>query len=178
MSCVCIGGDRGVVGPPQSASPQHAGKPVPQQPAPGAVEAAAGWPGEALLLDAMCAAVIVTDLGGTVLYANPAVEQLYGHRRAVLVGANVLDLLVGPVDRQWAEQIMAQVAAGQPWTGEFDVPHADGSTRTVRITDSPVWRDGAVVAVVGVVEDITQSRVVHAATARLGGRPAQLARAT
>lgn len=112
------------------------------------------------------------------LYANPAAEQLYGHRRAVLVGANVLDLLVGPVDRQWAEQIMAQVAAGQPWTGEFGVPHADGSTRTVRIIDSPVWRDGAVVAVVGVAEDITQSQAVQADADRLGARLAQLARVT
>ncbi len=136
------------------------------------------WPADAPVLDALDAAVIVSDAVGVVLYANPAAEQLYGHPRSALLGSNVRDLLVADGDLAEAEEIMSQVLGGQSWSGEFDVRHADGGIRTVRITDSPVFSDGRIIAVVGVAEDVTGIRRDRRDADRFGTRLSQLAAVT
>ena len=130
------------------------------------------------VLDALDAAVIVSDVGGVILYANPAAERMYGHPRSALLGANVRNALVGQDNLRRADEIMAQVLAGRSWHGEFDVPHADGGVRTVSITNAPVYRDGQVVAVVGVADDVTGSRRVRRNADRFSARLGRLAQVT
>src|SRR3954464_4335483 len=116
------------------------------------------WPHDAALLAALGSAVIATDLEGRIFYWNAAAERLYGHSPSAMLGADVSELLVMADDRETSADIMASVLAGQPWTGEFSVRCADGSTRPVRITDSPLFRDGEVVGILGVAEDMTDGR--------------------
>jgi PAS domain S-box-containing protein len=137
-----------------------------------------GWPSEAPVLDALDVGVIVTDTDGVVVFANPAAEKMYGHPLSALVGANVKELLVAETDRPQADVIMRQVVGGSPWSGDFDVPHADGSVRTVRVTDSPVYQDGVVVGVVGLAQDVTAARAGRRHADRVGARLTQLARVT
>jgi PAS domain S-box-containing protein len=132
------------------------------------------WPAEALVLDALAAAVIVSDPAGVVLYANLAAERMYGHPRSALLGSDLRELLVADADQALADDIMRQVLGGASWSGEFTVPHADGGAATVRITDSPVYRDGAVVAVVGVAEDVSAAAASRHDAERVGARLAQL----
>ncbi|MDT7538413.1 MAG: hypothetical protein QOI82_1998 [Actinomycetota bacterium] len=136
-----------------------------------------GWPSDAPLLDAIAAAVIATDLDGTIFYWNTAAERLYGYGREQMLGANVGDLLVGPDDRESADQIMATVLAGQTWSGVFTVRCADGS-KAVRITDSPLMNDGVVVGVIGVAEDLTEGRLARRDADLLATRLTRLARVT
>ena len=151
---------------------------VPRQTDSDAASTQLSWPSDAPVLDALDAAVIVSDLAGIVLYGNPAAELLYGHPRSALLGSNVREVLVADSDLGEADAIMSQVLGGESWRGEFDVPHADGGIRTVHITDSPVFRNGAVVAVVGVAEDVTGSRRHRLDADRYGMRLRQLAEAT
>ena len=137
-----------------------------------------GRPPEASVLDALDVGLIVTDTAGEVVYANPAAVKMYGHPLSALLGANVKELLVADTDRPQADEIMQQVVGGIPWYGDFDVPHADGSVRTVRITDSPVYQDGVVVGVVGLAQDITAARAGRRHADRVGARLTQLARVT
>jgi PAS domain S-box-containing protein len=127
-----------------------------------------------LVLDAVPAAVIVSDPAGVVLYANPAAERMYGHPRSALLGSEVRQLLVADADRELADDIMRQILGGASWSGEFSVAHADGGTRTVRIMDSPVYRDGVVIAVVGVAEDVSDAVASRRDADRVGSRLNQL----
>src|SRR6478735_6695253 len=111
------------------------------------------WRADTSLFDALGSAVIATDLDGVIFYWNAAAEELYGHARSQMLGANVMDLLVPSESQVSAGEIMQQVLRGGRWTGEFRVRCADGSSRSVQITDSPLWQDGEVMGVLGVAED-------------------------
>src|SRR5215212_5874409 len=110
------------------------------------------WVQDSALLDAIAAAVVATDTAGTIFYFNAAAEQLYGYPREAMLGANVMQLLVDPVDEIPAGLIMATVLAGEPWSGEFRVRRHGGSTVVVRITDTPITDQDQVVGVIGVAE--------------------------
>jgi PAS domain S-box-containing protein len=54
---------------------------------------------------------------------------------------------------------MARVAAGESWTGEFNVRRRDGTSFPALVTDTPIFdENGAVVGVVGVSVDITERK--------------------
>ena len=134
------------------------------------------------LLDAIGGAVIVTDLRGEIVYVNLAAEVLYGYPAAQMVGENVRDVLVLPGDLAEAESIMSTVLGGESWSGEFPVRLRDGSSVTVKVTDSPLWRNGQVVGVIGVAdvvlaldEQATAARLAEARIARLAVVTAELA---
>jgi PAS domain S-box-containing protein len=114
------------------------------------------WVQDSALLDAIAAAVVATDTAGTIFYFNAAAEQLYGHPREAMLGANVMKLLVEPVDAVPAGLIMATVLAGERWSGQFRVRRHSGSTLVVRITDTPIMEQGQVVGVIGVAEPLEE----------------------
>ncbi|MDF2495614.1 MAG: diguanylate cyclase [Sphingomonas sp.] len=62
-----------------------------------------------------------------------------------------------PGDRALLQEALAACRKhGQPWDLELDFVNADGVQRRVRTMGEPEWRDGAVVAMIGVVQDITE----------------------
>src|SRR4051812_15631787 len=136
------------------------------------------WPHDAALLDALGSAVIATDLEGRIFYWNSAAERLYGHSPGAMLGADVSELLITAADRDAGSEIMAAVLAGRRWTGEVSVRCADGSTRPVLITDSPLFRDGEVVGIIGVAEDLTEPRRARRDADLLATRLTGLARVT
>ena len=113
-----------------------------------------GWVQDAALLDAIAAAVVATDTTGTIFYFNRAAERMYGYAADDMLGANVVQLLVEPVDQIPAEEIMATVLAGNRWSGYFRVRRQAGETALVRITNTPIREGGRVAGVIGVAEDI------------------------
>lgn len=136
-----------------------------------------GWVQDAALLDAIAAAVVATDTTGKIFYFNRAAERLYGYAADDMLGANVMQLLVEPVDQIPAEEIMATVLAGNRWSGYFRVRRQAGDTAVVRITDTPIREGGRVVGVIGVAEDVTDDPSVDQAvvTARIESKAVQLA---
>ena len=110
------------------------------------------WVQDSALLDAIAAAVVATDTAGTIFYFNAAAEQLYGYSREAMLGANVMQLLVEPVDEVPAAVIMETVRAGERWSGLFRVRRHGGSSVVVRVTDTPITEQGRVVGVIGVAE--------------------------
>jgi PAS domain S-box-containing protein len=136
-----------------------------------------GWVQDAALLDAIAAAVVATDTAGKIFYFNQAAERLYGYTADDMLGANVMQLLVEPVDQIPAEEIMATVLAGNRWSGHFRVRLKNGGTVVVRITDTPIIAGGRVVGVIGVAEDLAEDPSVDqvAVTARIESKALQLA---
>jgi PAS domain S-box-containing protein len=133
------------------------------------------WPVDTLL-ESIDAAVVATDMSGQIFYCNEAATRTYGHTREAMVGASVMDLFVDPMDEQSAIDIMASVLAGRSWSGDFRVRSADGSLRTMRITDSPLIRDGRVVGVIGVGTDVTDRLGTEEDAATAARRLTQLSR--
>ncbi|HVE85185.1 MAG TPA: PAS domain S-box protein [Myxococcales bacterium] len=91
-------------------------------------------------------AIIIIDEGGAVQQANPAVQRLFGHSPAELVGENVRVLLCSP-DREWHDEHLAeQVRAGAPGVAgtarEVVAERKDGSTFPAELALSELRLDG------------------------------------
>ncbi len=111
---------------------------------------------QAHLLDRVQAAVLVTDLEGTILFANPYCEVLYGMGPDELVGESAEELALQPVRPELIPEIAREIFAGNNWEGEFRVERPDGSSVEVRAIDSPVFDDaGHVSGVISLALDVT-----------------------
>jgi len=111
---------------------------------------------QAHLLDRVQAAVLVTNFDGTVLYANPHCEVLYGLGPDELLGENARELALQPVRPELISEIAREIFAGNNWEGEFTVTRPDGTTVEVRAIDSPVFDDaGTVSGVISLAFDVT-----------------------
>jgi two-component system CheB/CheR fusion protein len=114
------------------------------------------------VLEVIGQAVVVTDPQGTITYWNAAAGKLYGWSADETLGRNIMDVAVpvGLADR--AREIMAALARGETWSGEFDVRHRDGTLISVVVSDSPI-RDGsgAVVAIVRVATDVRKMKQIE-----------------
>jgi PAS domain S-box-containing protein len=126
---------------------------------------------QARLLDTVEQAVIATDLKGRITYWNAYAERLYGWPAAEAVGRDILEVTPAEGEEARASEIMARLAAGETWSGEFDVRRRDGTRFPALVTDTPIQDDaGRLVGVVGVSTDLTERRraeaAVHAAERR------------
>jgi len=111
------------------------------------------------ILDHIGQAVIATELGGSISYANRFAGKLYGWAPGEMIGRNILDVTVPQISREEAARIMAQLQRGESWSGEFGVRRRDGTEFPAWVTNTQL-RDssGAVVGIVGISEDITERK--------------------
>jgi PAS domain S-box-containing protein len=123
---------------------------------------------QAQLLEQVQAAVISTDMQGTVTYWNEYAEKLYGWSREEALGHNIMDLIIGPEEAEVAQEIMDRLRTGETWAGELVVRRKDGSTFPAHITDSLIYdAQGHAVGVVGVSTDITERKKAEEERGRL-----------
>jgi PAS domain S-box-containing protein len=109
---------------------------------------------KAALLDAIGDAVMAARPDGTIVYANPAAEGLFGWRAAELVGKNGLDLLAAPGDRHIATRIHSRLLAKSRQNGDVTLSRRDGTQFHAHLTGSTVVDDhGDIVGVIGVLRD-------------------------
>src|SRR3954447_5656865 len=113
------------------------------------------------LLDHVQAAVLVMDLSGVIVFANPYCETLYGHHPDNLIGESGLKFS-HPVKPELMQEIGAAILAGRNWEGEFRVTREDGSTVDVHAVDAPVFTDtGAGDGVLSLAIDVAAQRLSH-----------------
>jgi PAS domain S-box-containing protein len=123
---------------------------------------------QAHLLDTVEQAVVATDLQGTIKSWNRFAETLYGWSASEALGNNILDLLPAMVSKERAQEIMSTLRDGESWSGEFLVRRRDGSNFPAMVTDTPIYSDeGAIIGVVGVSVDITESKRAEAERVQL-----------
>jgi PAS domain S-box-containing protein len=114
---------------------------------------------EAAVMDRLNAAVIVCDLSGRLIYANPFAEQMYGRPASELVGSLAEGLAGVELDPSTAVEIMGELTAGRTWEGDFEVRRPDGTAVTVRASDSGIYDEsGRLTGVVSMVTDISDHR--------------------
>lgn len=108
-------------------------------------------------LDALQAAVMITDGVGMITYWNPFAEQIYGWTAQEVVGRNIMEIAVSQETEEEAGKHMARLNAGKSWSGEFQVRCKDGRSLSALVTLSSL-RDasGAVTGIVGLSQDLSQ----------------------
>lgn len=102
------------------------------------------------VLDALGQALIVTDAAGVVVYWNAAAESLYGWAADEALGTKIDELTVPAVAQEVAGEIMRALRDGVPWSGGFPTRRKDGTTIPALVTNTGVYHDGTLVAVVGI----------------------------
>lgn len=109
------------------------------------------------LLHALGHAVIATDTQGRVLSWNDAAERLYGWSAAEAVGRDITEVTVPELSRQAAAEIMTALREGRSWSGGFPVRNRSGEVLHALVTDSGVYRDGELIAIVGVSLNLAEA---------------------
>lgn len=102
---------------------------------------------------------VVTDLDGTVTYWSPASEKLFGYAAEEAIGRDIVDLAVLPEDEDLAREVLTKVAAGEKWSGEWNIRRPDGETAWIW-TSMTALRDeqGQIRGLLGTAIDITQRK--------------------
>lgn len=123
---------------------------------------------QADMLDQIAPSVIATDMAGKVIYANRAAGELYGWRSLVeMRGTDIIALTVPQSSQAEADEIMAQVARGEKWSGEFVCRRHNGSEFQAFCTTSPLLsKEGQRVGSIGTSTDITGRKEAEAALRR------------
>jgi len=102
-------------------------------------------------------AIVITDIRGTILFANPAFEKTSGYSCAEALGQNPSILKSGSHDAEFYRRMWDCLRGGKVWEGHFINRRKDGELFEENATISPV-RDatGAIVNYVAVKRDVTR----------------------
>jgi PAS domain S-box-containing protein len=118
------------------------------------------------LLKAVGQSVIATNAEGAVMYMNDAAERLYGWRADEAMGRSVLEVTVPDISQAQAAAIMAGLAKGESWAGEFLVTDRQGRKFDVEVHDTPVFDDkGRLICIIGISSDISERKRLSQAVA-------------
>jgi PAS domain S-box-containing protein len=110
---------------------------------------------EADLLGALGQAVAATDVYGRIVYWNPAAVTMFGWSASETIGRNVMEFFDASLLERDPE-VLKQIRAGQPWTGEVTVRRRDGEFLATILADRPVFdANQKLCGVVGVFTDIS-----------------------
>ena len=102
-------------------------------------------------------AIVITDINGTILYVNPAFEQISGYAREEAVGKNPRILQSGRHDREYYREMWSTLTRGETWSGNILNRRKDGQLYEEVAIISPVRDEsGKIVNYVGVKRDVTR----------------------
>ena len=106
------------------------------------------------MLAAVGLALIATDLAGTIVFWNPAAEELFGWSAQEAVGRRLEDVTVPQVGDDVASQMQAALRDRLPWSGGSRVRQKDGTVIPALVTDRGIYRDGQLIGLVGLTANL------------------------
>ncbi len=114
---------------------------------------------QALLLNAVGQAVIATDKNGFITFWNSAAEKLYGWGAEEAIGRDIMDTIALEQTKEQGAEIIASLARGESWSGEYIVKHRTGAAIPVHVYDTPVLDEsGGLIGIIGVAHDISAQK--------------------
>lgn len=115
---------------------------------------------------------LITDLNGTIQYANLATQRIFGWPQARLTGANLEVFFHNEEQVRW----ILEQATGEGWSGQIVCQRYNRQTFTAFVSVSPVYEEGKElpIAVSIILRDITQQEQIKA---ELASKNLELARA-
>ncbi|HEX8696723.1 MAG TPA: PAS domain S-box protein [Longimicrobium sp.] len=114
---------------------------------------------QAQLLAGVRESVIANDLAGNITYWNEAAAEMFGWTAAEALGRHIVDTCPAPEVRDAAAGILARIAGGGRWAGEFLARRRSGEVFPILLNVAPT-RDaaGRVNGCVGVCSDLTRQK--------------------
>ncbi len=113
-------------------------------------------------------AVIITTPDTHIVAANPAYQMMTGMPLDELCGKRPPIARSGHHDRQFYQQLWAQLSSAGRWRGEIVNRHADGSLVHALLTiNAATEPDGSITHYVGILSDITQLKLAENQLRRL-----------
>ncbi|MEN8199129.1 MAG: ATP-binding protein [Thermodesulfobacteriota bacterium] len=103
--------------------------------------------------------IIITNPGGSVLYANPACKKVTGFSPYEIVGRSIKRLYRSPIRKKLWHQMKEDLGGGKGWNDHFANYRKDGTLYQEAMEVSPVYdQDGNVINRVIVKRDITEEK--------------------
>jgi two-component system, cell cycle sensor histidine kinase and response regulator CckA len=114
------------------------------------------------LVENISETMVLTSADGTVRYASPPVEALFGAESSALLGRSAFDF-IHPEDRELARRDFADVAADVelPGPSEFRILRADGTTRVVAASGRNLLQNPSVEGIVVTLRDISHRHLLE-----------------
>ena len=104
-------------------------------------------------------AVFATDKNGTITYANPAFEKVYGYTPGEVVGKNPRIIKSGLLTMENYQAFWKTLLSKNAVTGEIVNKHKDGHLVYIAATNSAIVNEsGEIIGFLGVHRDITEQR--------------------
>jgi len=108
--------------------------------------------------------IVITDLCGCILYANPMFTRHTGYTLDEVVGKNPRILQSGLTPPEVFEDLWHTLGKGQVWHGELQNRHKNGALFFEQAVIAPVWdANGRVSHYVAINDDITQRKLASLA---------------
>lgn len=106
-------------------------------------------------LEQTSAAVIITDIDGSIIYANKKFKMLYGYDDSDLIGKNPRILKSDLTEPAVYESMWSTILRGDPYNCELTNKTKDGALKWVLLSISPIKNEnGEITHFVSVSEDI------------------------
>lgn len=103
--------------------------------------------------------IIITDLNGTIEYANHSASEVAGYELSEIIGSNPRIFKSGVHTDEMYQELWETISQGHVWSGELCNRKKDGTLYWELVVISPVRGvDGSFTQYVAVKEDITEQR--------------------
>jgi PAS domain S-box-containing protein len=112
------------------------------------------------LVDNMDQIIFATNRDRKITFINPAVEKIMGYRPDELIGKRMVDFLP-PEDLPVIAKRRLRILAGRTETFDYRVAGKHGQTRYINVCASPIYENGAVAGIQGVITDVTETRLLQ-----------------
>ena len=110
-------------------------------------------------LDQVPQAVLMTNLEGIIIYANPAFENITGYPVSEALGMNPSILKSGKQTPEFYQRLWTTINTGKHWRGEFHNKKKNGEHYWETAVISPVHdMDGKITHFIAIRDDITQGK--------------------
>jgi PAS domain S-box-containing protein len=110
--------------------------------------------------------IYARDLAGHITYISPVIETLGGYNAAEMIGHSIA-AFIHPEDFPSVLAGTQRVLAGQREPGEFRAVTKSGAIRWARSSSRPIFQDGRVIGLQGVITDITERKQAEMQTKAL-----------
>ncbi len=105
------------------------------------------------------AAIIITDIAGTITYVNPAVERSSGYLASELLGRNPRLFHCGDRSRESYADLWSTILSGSIWHGEFHNRRKNGELYWEQASIGPIHgEEGSITGFIAVKEDVTEKK--------------------
>ena len=129
---------------------------------------------ERAILDAAVDAIVTIDERGVIQSANPAVERLFGHPPAEVIGRNVSILMPSPHRGQHDGYLRRYLETGEARVlgvgRELEAERRDGSRFPIELTLSEARLPDGTRRFTGIIRDVTARKAAEAAAAEAQAR--------